>query len=116
MKDIEYFVEATRFEERALQTKYEKDYKWDSDGHGFGCTAGYTKYKSTKWPTVIDFRFATVGGVRVCFYYSESHIVNWKKIEKYMTERCPIFSKKQCDANNFHNVLWLSQDKSKKKK
>ncbi|KKK91785.1 hypothetical protein LCGC14_2709490, partial [marine sediment metagenome] len=100
----EYFIEATPFEQEALLLRNEnlKKYKITQDNMGIVKTIGYLD----KRPVCVSFDWTKINACRICFYYSESEVVDWKMIDDSLSKTFSVYREgRRTNVRNFGHVL-----------
>jgi len=111
-----FFVEADSYAQFKLWQECRDDYKdvkMIQDGCGFIREIGLLYRKKGKryhsFPVMISFNFAIIKGVYVCFYTSESHLTDWKMVEKFIGKHAGQYDsasrRAMTNAHNFHHCV-----------
>jgi hypothetical protein len=107
LKQTVHYVEANSFEMDLLKPHYERlgwKFIWEDVNRGVGYGIGQVD----NIPVFINLRWARIDGVLVCFYTSESTIVDWRMVENWIDTNAPRYasgSRLKVDAQNFFNCL-----------
>lgn len=98
-----------------------KPFKWESINSGNSLLTGTMKVKvkgSKKeiLPVYVSFRYARINGKMIIFYYCNGNCPNWALVEAFIDKHWPIkydngTRKARTDANNFHHVLSVIEEK-----
>ncbi len=105
----EYFVEATSFERGTLlfRNGLGDKYTVEEDRLGKIFTIGHLDNR----PVALDFFWAKINGCRICFYNSESQVVDWKMIEDSLSKQFSVYREHHTNADNFHHALSYIREK-----
>jgi len=106
----EHLVEADSFASTCLWERWavdadrsgtpsERRLSWKEHSRGIGLEVGRLDDR----PVMVTLFWNTIGGALVCFYHSDSQVVDRRMVEGFLRERFPDVPIR--DALNFHNVV-----------
>lgn len=101
-REVKYLVEATRFEQTCLQEKWEGRIAWD-DRVATNLTQGAEVGQVEGQPVIVHIAWVRLGGNLVGFYRPATRIVDYGKIEAWLTETFP--TRNRTIAEDFPKVL-----------
>lgn len=110
MSQVKFFVEANSYEMFKLWQENKNEYdvpcQWDEHHLGHAFTIGSIANR----PINLEFHFASLDGILVCFYCGISELVDYKMIEDFITFCWPIkydggSRRAMTDAQNFHHCI-----------
>ena len=118
----EFFIEASSRERRGFwkdndgyrKSKIEEDreraFDWGDDSSGIGYRVGSIRSGTEELPVYINFSFAKLNGIQVCFYDSESRGCDWDLIETFIADHFPTVYDNgtrtaKTNSSNFHHAV-----------
>jgi hypothetical protein len=108
LRSVNMFVEAKNYERFALWKEFHDKYNWVEDTSGFSIQIGEI---SSGKPVNVQFFFATINDVLVCFYEPISRYVDYIMVENYIKNN---FKITMTDAMNFSPMRLLDIAKQRK--
>ena len=96
-----YFVEASSCEKQLLWEKHHGNIPWLSESCGLMFSVGQVG----EYPVTVDLSFDTIYGSPVVFYYSNSRLVDWDKVEEWLQKNTLNWIFNHCNAMNFAQCI-----------